>query len=716
MSILQRVLRQRGVVVFIAAVLAAISFSSVPGSHLADADGYLVHVSAIAGFDRVGIATVFSELAAHENAENPGWFPLAATPLAVWLMDPPVTAVKDLQYLLIVLSFALFGDVARRLLGSPEAALVAVVLALCALQFRMPHDPVVGTSLLVPWLACLVLVSFSGWLRFRDTGAVGALGVTVLGLSIALLTGPIAWGLGALLALAALFSRGRGPMVAIGLAVIVAASIGISVVRGLPAAPWQHGGTYAANVLAQLFAALPTSFRAVGNLPMGHVPALYFAGSKYVDDRFILIPGIVRWEWVAIVASTAVAFWALTVGPRSVAVRLSFEGVLVGVGFLLLPALALGPSRWWPHGLPFGQAFDGVYFEYFGLALIMTWAMFRGLREQSVRTRLIPSLVAVAVFVTCYGNVRANAVVLARSARIDGPRTLVQRAGTAGFFGSIPPGSTVAVAASLAFADGIHGSVSDAKYALFHYSGRRFDVIPASSEILGSSKSSVWLLSTQRPRGILVSLSHLVGRGAFLTDHAYGFTPFADAVAEAMGPKHGLEITATPVAGGDIIEARRTCGSVRFDSAFIPDRPRLVWGRGFFAQGPQGYALPPLKRTLLGDVLTYPKEFMTSRGVLSIYPTTCPGGPKPVTLNAIAVAASAANVTIYSQRSVDRVAVSAAVTPFALRYVDWRSPIRVVFRTDAPSADLDPIEFRYERDVPRDVRLVVEVSDVREER
>ena len=315
-------------------------FSRVLTSHVADADGYLLHVCAIAGFDGVALSHVYDDIARYSRSLQPGWFPLAPLPLMFWLVDWPLWFVKVPQFIMVSVSFGTFALIARRLFASRSEAVAAAVLALCAWQFRAPHDPVIGTSLVTPWLAELTLLSLAGWLSYRDTGSRLWLAVGGVALLVAMFTDPLSWGFGFLLIGLMVLSPTRR-RVAWPVAAIVTTAMVVSCSRGGLPFHWKHGGGYLSDVVAQLAAAIPTSYRAFGHLPIGQVPSLWH-GIRFNDDRFVLIPPITTWGWFAIAACTlAVSFAVLS--PRVAARASRREALLLGLGFWLIPALLLEP-------------------------------------------------------------------------------------------------------------------------------------------------------------------------------------------------------------------------------------------------------------------------------------------------------------------------------------------------------------------------------------
>ena len=105
----------------------------------------------------------------------------------------------------------------------------------------------------------------------------------------------------------------------------------------------------------------------------------------------------------------------------------------IGFGFWLVPALLLGPPGIWRGGVPLGQSFDGVYLQYFGIAILFAAGLLR-IRSGAGRIALLaPSLASLAVFVLCYGDARANAASILKAQRSASSIALIERAGASRF-------------------------------------------------------------------------------------------------------------------------------------------------------------------------------------------------------------------------------------------------------------------------------------------
>lgn len=702
----------------LAAVLIVCWFAPVLSSHFADADSYYAHVSVMPQFEHISFAQAYSRVSAAYSRDAGGWFPVRTLPLAVWLIDSHFRIAKFLQYLFIAATLLTFGLLATRLFRSSNTAALAVTSCLACWQFRTPHDPVVGTSLLTTWGALLFFCGWYAWLRRVDSGnkfeLVAALGL----LCAAMLSGPIPCALVVLLAITSLACRLPGASWLIGTALITTTAI---FRLGAPTAPWAHQGSYALNVFNQLLSALPLAYRALNHLAIGHVPNLYH-GVRYIDDRFIFIPGPSHLAWLTILLATGLAYSAVSrLSSDNKAGGAAFAWV-AGLALWIAPAILLGSAALWRQGLPPGQSFDGVYYQYFGVGLLATAAVRHLCRNTAAASRTA-ALVSLAVFVACYGNVRANAWVLAKTTAADYNRSVIERAGSAGFFDVFPDGTTFAVSPTFIVPSIALAGVSSLKYLFFHYSHRRFNIV----SVARLSKADVgrdWIVETEpsRDNGLILSASHLAAfRGALpLTNRSHGYTPFSYVVDEAAVPRNGVRTIVHRLKDGWTIFAQRTCGAVPIAEAFAASSPTLVYGAGFYHHGPVGYAVPPIQKQALGDVSTdpnmYPKMFMSRHGELRLYKTPCQD--QFLNLQAVVVSARPALLGIVTPYGVELFHVTPAGRHFWLRF-DLRkdpSPIRLHFFTNAPPApQFDPVIFHYENDKPRDIRIIFEVEGLWED-
>ena len=673
--------------------LAALRFWQVPFSAPADADVYLAHIAAIAPFERIGETDVFHALAARFAG-----FPAGPLPLAVWLWGFSAAAVKWLQYFLLIGSFGLFAYVARKLIGTNTGAILAVVAALCAWQFRTVHDPAIGTSLLATWPAIVVLAAYAFWFAYSETGKTPRLALCYVAIALAATSGPVAWCLTAVLAIVALRSERRSA--ALGACAALVAGGAFIAASSAYWLPWQHQGGFVRNVAMQFLAAVPTSFRAAGVLPVARIADLYYS-TRYVDDRFLYVPTITIAGWAFAVLSAVAAYVAASFASVDAKPARRVDALIVGAGFWIVPSVALGIGSEWQSGLPFGYAFESVHFEYLGIALLAALAIVRVLCLTSPAVRLTPAILALAAFVVSYGNARGDAFALAASAHLYEPVAAVARAAKAGFLDTLPRGATIAPSPSLHLADWTPSGVADPKYALFDYTGKRFATLPY--ERMSPSPSS-WILQATRDADVPVTLVRWVGgdSGAPLVDRGFGYTSDRTVWEKAAGTYRGVERSISRLRDGRSIQARRLCGAVAADAAFAPSRPSVAWISGFVPTGPVGYNTePPVPpQSVLGTYLSpFRKLYMGVTGVAEITPSSCPPGTIHFTF--AAAASTASSLIVRVPDGIYRIAVDHDGAMASIRTVARsHAPIRAAFWTDAPHADWEISIFRYERDRP----------------
>jgi hypothetical protein len=675
-------------------VLAALNFLPTLGGGLADADGYLQHISAIAGFDSETTSAVYGQLVHYYRSLQPGWFPLGPAALAIWLVDPGPFLARLLQLAIVLLTFATFAIVARRLFGSSRLAISASVAALALWQLRMPHDPVIGTSFQAPLLAESVLLAYASWYTYGLSRHVFWLGLTCAAAAVAILADPIGCVLMfALAGTAPLETATRVQSLFVVCTVAIVA--GISIAHGGLHPPWNRS-YYASDVTAQLVAPFPGIYRAFGNIPIGHVAAFWNHG-VYADNRLDRIPAPSVVGWLFVTVCTVAAALSIRVDAAQPGAGPAWRPVVFGLSFWLIPAILLGPAAIWRDGLPHGQSFDSVYLQYFGVAVLAVFCVRQLQRLGGTPEALAPSFFALAVFLFCYGNVRADAVAEAKTVRLASSRDILARVAAAGFFDVLPSGATIAIAPTEPFANGIVNSdVSDAKYAIYHFSKRRFAVVGTDDVGVGLTKGT-WILTLSGDLPQIAALDHWAGKNGDknLTDHAFGYVPAPLRRPLLAGSMTGLAESLKPTLNGFIVEAKRTCGPVGLGEVFDPDVPRLALGFGSYRSGPYGYETPAgVPRDLI---------FMGGTGALTVTPSRCES--HPMLFSSIVSAAGPGSLTVRRQGQTLRIAMSGGPQNLSIPCRPTNRPFSLEFKSDAPVADLDPVPFRYDRDVPRQLRL-----------
>jgi hypothetical protein len=561
-----------------------------------------------------------------------GWTPLRIMPLVFWFVTTTIPSVKIVQFVLILCNIATYAMLTRKLLGSNGSALVATAITLTAWQLRFPHDPTLGSSYQWPWLAELLLLSSYAILSMHGRRVRRALALALLSATAAALSEPSAWPVVMLLGVAALTSirstslRVSTATAFVAIAVVVA-SAGIRTDHSRQSKPWARQD-YARAVLVQVVAALPTTYRAFGNIARNGVTS----NSTLGDTRFQEIPDVTASGWLAIIL---IVCGAVT-GLREARLHAEATGgptvVAIGLALWLGSAVDIGPHAIWRTGLPLGQSFDSVYVEVFGVGILGAWLLIRTARSRIVSQHSLAVGLSLVLLLFGMGNVRANAFAIEDLGRHDRTRSLVERAGADGFFAAIPVGSTLIVAEDSQLYDPVYGAPSDARNALFHYTGVRFRSLgtnalrfgssictPQSASACAVSNPNVYILTSAPPRSVKpqLALTRWIGirNGLALTDSGHGFAAFPSAAAAAnaaallTSPQRGvvIEVPSNIEPAALAFYAKRTCGAVALAKLFDPAFPTISWGAGF-------YHAP-----VAGDTALTEAAFASMRGSLPIF-------------------------------------------------------------------------------------------------
>lgn len=660
---------------------------------------------------------VFRSLVAEYHAGHPGWFPTGAVPLLAWVLSPGFAAASAAQYFLIVASFAFFGYIAYRLYGR-SVAIVATVLTLCAWQFRTPHDPVLNTDLVVAFSATLTFATISTWLAFERSRRGRLLFFFFPMLVATSLVGPVPDALCVVLLTALLVAR-RDPVVVSAAVLVFVASLANGAAMPSPR-PDFHVGVYVHDVISQFLAAVPPIYRSTGHLPIGGRPSIFThtsLGWRFINNDFSMIASITPLGWFAVACLVITAFSTLSRAHRTTQNARGREGATLGLALWIVPALLLWPAAPWTHGVPLGQARNIVYFQYFGFALVACAAISRVLRGASSR-RAVPALVTLAVFIASYGNVRADATVIAKNEREDRARVQLVGASKAGLFAAFPDGSTLIAPRATLDALGLPHA-ADISYIIYRHTRphRRYVVVPEGSS---SAKRGDWLLLLRPRAAISVALARWsLGTAARpLTNKAVGFTlsPEVRIQTTWIERRDRTPTRIRPLGDGFLLSVRQPCGSVPLAAPFAAPRPHLKWISGAYPKGPVGYSRGLPELNTLGDVTIYPQYFLGSHAVLQVTPSPCP--PTAVVLGYIAVVGSAGTLT--ASGAGRTYTVQLAPTPpggrppsMSMTFPERsHAPIVITFRTTVPRGTFYARLFRYERSFPHTTRVMLQFAPV----
>jgi len=632
------------------------------------------------------------------QTEQGGWYPLGSIPLWIWLADPPPFFAKIAQLGLVVINFATFALLAMRLFRTISASILASVIVLAIWQLRIPHDPILGTSFVTPWAAEGILACYAAWMWYVASRRIVFIYIACAAVVACILCTPIGFGVGASFIIPFIVSKSLrvGAAAIFGVAFVTGA---ISVANGTHFGESTALGTFGASIFAQLIAPFPTTFRAFGHIPVAHVPSLWH-GNGYVDDRFIRIPEISPVGWLRAIVLATLGYLAV---QRAIATQrtaeLRYHPLLIGLTLWLVPAIAIGPKSFWPIALPLGQAFNSVYFQCFGIAILTTRCLLAIARPTVLA--IIPPIAGATILLLAYGNIRSDSYAIDQTVRAEYTRDVIQRASVAGFFKLLPTNSTIAVPHWGSLVTGSYSSTDVAKYMLYHYSKLRFNVI--ETDTAPDPPPNTWVLGTSHVPDSLVSLSHWSANSGSvkLTDESLHFSLLD--VGAIGGSRDGIALTSTPLADGFSILARTTCADVSIGSPLEPPTPRIVWGPGFYRPGPVGY--PP--KASNGQTM-----LMGSAAYLQVAPAGCK--PQSLQFSAIVQAPNAGTLSFGTQGRRQQVALSGAPQAISLDLPRTASRITIDFATDAKAADLNMVYFRYDRDRPLDTRLMISGASLTE--
>jgi hypothetical protein len=715
---------------FFIASLAISAFYLIPILHsgLADEDLLLAHISAIAAVDHISPWLALQEVVGRISKVEGGFSPLRCIPLALWLLTGSVAATKALQFSMILCNVATFGLFARRLLRSDGGALLATALTLCAWQLRYPHDPTMGSSFLWPWTLELVLISLYAIVRFSDQGGTGwsivaTLAATGAGLSnFAIL--PV-------VALMPIFSiavstqpRRLGITIALIFAALITGLLQLKYINDSIAT--LNGFNYLRTVVIQMVAALPASYRAMGNV------AHDFPLDSFSDTRFQDIPDVMAIGWLAIVGTTLASFVGYTFATFSRQYRSALAIVPGGLILWLGPSLAFGPTVYWHSGVPNGQSYGSIYIEQFGVGLLFAWVALAIGRWRVVQRSSVGIGLSVVVFLLVFGNVRVNAFAAERLGQADYTRAIVDRSGADRFFASIPVGSKIVIPNDSNLYSPVYGGIHDSIYAIYHYTGRLYSVADQASiqpggdlceaigeSVCASKQKNVYILRTAKAHltDPQLSLARWTGSrdGIEYSDVGHGFAAFPSDDAANDGAT--LLVSAQPGVHFDVapkiepsalaFTASRTCGPVPVNALYSPAIPTIAWGPGFYPATTYGelpvdaIGNPPMRGT-------EPLFRWAGRNAeLIVTRSTCP--PTAMRMTFAVVTSEPANI-FARWPGAEQILRGGAHTPTAFNIElgqTLRSPIRIVLETDSQAFVEERLRIRNEGEAPQDRRMLV---------
>ncbi len=715
--------------------MAALYLAPTLHSGLTDSDLLISHVGALGPADGVSAWESLQQCLNRFNSVDGGFTPLRGIPLAAWFLASSLPVARALQYALILANVATYSYFIERLFRSRAAALLATAFTLIVWQLRLPHDPTLGTSFQWPWNTELIFLSALGILEYNDRRHFIWLLTSIGSAAVAAASSTAVVPVVALLAIFAYASMKRVQGLVIALAFLGLATLFLfanATKKPEHAVNWD-GEIYVRTVATQTIAALPTIYRSFGNV--AHDGRSDNSG----DTRFDAIPDVTIEGWLAILSLALAVFGGLKAIYSETVTDNTASVLAIAAAFWLGPAFGLGPPAYWRGGLPLGQSYESVYLEQFGAGLLAAWLVIRLARSSGPRSELVTLGVTLFVLLIAFGNIRANSFTIDELGRHDLSRALVERAGTDGFFSSIPVGSTIVLPPDSRLYDEVYGSPADAKIALYNYSGRLFKTVAPLFERVGDSQCSVignikclptvtneFILQTARASLFFpqVSLSHWAATRFRepISDFGHGFAAFPDALAaqdaatllKSTQPGVRYDVNYANESRALAYTVERTCGAVPFRELFSAAIPTVEWGSGFFPP-PETGATPFYES---GDVPFRGKvplfRWASSPATLVVRRTQCT--PHDLQVNFTVVTSEPAAVMVSWPGGNEIVRAGAHIrTPVTIQIKRTvRSPILINVATVARQFPEEHMLVRKNGDAPQDRRMLVLIPAVGE--
>ena len=538
----------------------------------ASADFWRYILSSTAAYDQVGIWTELHLLV--QGGVLAGTFgPLAIVPLSIWA-TPLEQYAHALQVLGIVANMGTFYVLAWQLSRSNAWALLAVVIAICSVQFHILNDPYLSNLFVFPFAAEFVLLAMLAYV-WNDERIPE-------------------------------FARRLAPAVLLAFASGIVPACALFVLP-LGAYAWVTRPRRAAMLDSSVFAGLTflalavTRFRgftlatwhgALGNF-LGAIPVVYRATSGLVRDQlsgtdrntsFDRVPSIDALGWMLALFCAGYLFWYLS-RPRPQANVTSVLTLATGLWVC---------ASFFRSGAP--------YFEAFALGLVgaAVLPMLVGIRSDV--GRIGTALAAVAVLFVVYGNVRTNTLVVHAAGEPWDAFSTIRRGAQRHLFSVVPEGSSVAISSRSALR-GLAPSAEAQKRLLFALSGKRF--IP-------SKKDGGWLLRetivpfTMRK----IELLHLrISSGSLKTDRAEEYMEYlaqqdrSEFTLNLVLHSNGMKTKIRAIDDTHIlVDVIRTCGPISPAKVMLPNATGHIWSNGFYPiVQPNPIALPQVRAEVFRD-------------------------------------------------------------------------------------------------------------------
>lgn len=358
------------------------------------------------------------------------------------------SSYKAYQFTIVLVCLVALVIVVRRLVGAWHLGLLAGLITLTSMQFRLFHDGILSFSGLLSFVVLMNLCTLLAGLAYLRTGHRRWLPVAAACWVMALTSYELTYLVtGGLLTVVALTESSRRRRLVVGAIVLVPTIVLAMVVRILRSNAAALAPSYTVNLA--LSDVLPTTiYQFLGAVP-GNVPAF-----RADPGLGALMSGTNALTWI-IAAVAGGASGALAVQAPSTTVRSRVALATLGLNLWMAPALTVGVTLQWQQQLGFGVAYLGVVMQSFGVGLVAV-AAFASLRASvdgfgksrqplgRIAIGALAALVAVGVFASTAATSRNNQwVVDSYAAPIGRLQTTVERAALSGLYTDLESTSLV---------------------------------------------------------------------------------------------------------------------------------------------------------------------------------------------------------------------------------------------------------------------------------
>ena len=277
---------------------------------------------------------------------------------------PDLGPYKVVQLFVVLVGLALFVYVVQLLTRSFRAAVVAGLLVVSALQFRVQYDPILQFSIQQPTLMILLLATTAFLINGVRRDATWMLVIAGLFYSCALLTYETTLLLVPMFVVMLWVEKPKGFLIRSLSVVIPAFAAGVNLAY-LRASTTTTAAGYTSDL--SLSKVVPTFLRqSVGALPFSYAqintPPFIQRFPHFLDIRTAR-------TWLLVILVVALLGAALRglprVPPKNLLV-LAFSGL----SLWLIPALVVSQTVRWQSEVVWGNAYIPVYVEYFGFSLV----------------------------------------------------------------------------------------------------------------------------------------------------------------------------------------------------------------------------------------------------------------------------------------------------------------------------------------------------------